>query len=107
MLKHFTEIKLRRPALMDQNDVKYAEISSNSPPFSPQIRIIFTKNGAEHTGKVTLDNIGKRLAIVIAGKIYSAPQIHTQMTREATIAGSFNLQEAKELVAEINKSLRE
>ena len=98
---------VQKTALIDQNDVKFAEVSSNSPSFAPRISIHFTHKGAEHMAKVTQDNIGKRLAFVIDGKLYSAPKIETQIRSVAEIAGSFNLQEAKELVTKINKSLQE
>jgi preprotein translocase subunit SecD len=95
---------VQKTALIDETDVQFAEISSNSPSIAPRIRIVFTHRGAEHMGTVTGDNIGKRLAFVFDGKIYSAPTIRTRITREAEIAGSFDLQEGKELVAKINKS---
>lgn len=95
---------VQKTALIDENDVQFAEVSSNSPSFVPRIRIVFTHLGAEHMGNVTRDNIGKRLAFLFDGQIYSAPKIYTRITREAEIAGRFNFQEAKDLVAKINKS---
>jgi preprotein translocase subunit SecD len=98
---------VQKTALLNQTDLKSAEVSTNSPTFAPRIRIIFTDEGAKRLSDVTRQNIGKRLAIIIEGQIYSAPKIQTAITSgTAEIAGSFNAQEAREFVASINKTLQ-
>jgi preprotein translocase subunit SecD len=98
---------VQKTALLDQTDLKSAEVSTNSPTFAPRIRIIFTDEGAKRLSEVTRQNIGKRLAIIIEGQIYSAPKIQTAITSgTAEIAGSFNAQEARDFVASINKTLQ-
>jgi preprotein translocase subunit SecD len=98
---------VQKTALLDQTDLKSAEVSTNSPSFAPRIRIVFTDNGAKRLSEVTRQNIGKRLAIVIEGQIYSAPKIQMEITSgTAEIAGSFSAQEASDFVANINKTLQ-
>jgi preprotein translocase subunit SecD len=90
-----------------QKRVFQQPVSTNSPTFAPRIRIIFTDEGAKRLSEVTRQNIGKRLAIIIEGQIYSAPKIQPAITSgTAEIAGSFNAQEARDFVASINKTLQ-
>jgi preprotein translocase subunit SecD len=43
----------------------------------PQIDFTLTDEGAKRFGEVTRDNIGHRLAIVLDGELYSAPNIQS------------------------------
>ena len=52
----------------------------------------------------TRDNIGQRLAIVIDGKIYSAPIVRSEITGgKAVISGSFSDQEATDLAVRLSE----
>ena len=54
--------------------------------------------GAQKFGRVTTDNVGKRLAIVLDGKIISAPNINEPITSgNGMISGNFTFQEATDL----------
>ena len=56
---------------------------------------------------ITRDSIGKRLAIVINGQLYSAPKIMMEIpSGTAVISGNFSEQEAKELAGQITDSLK-
>src|SRR6185369_9090152 len=66
---------VQKAALLDQTDLKSATVSTNAQLGFPQIDISFTDNGTKRFAKVTRQNIGKRLAIVIGGRVYSAPNI--------------------------------
>jgi SecD/SecF fusion protein len=72
-----------------------------------EIAITFNANGAKRFAEVTRDSIGKRLAIVIDGKLYSAPTIRSEIPGgKAVISGNFSKEEAKELVAKMNGALK-
>lgn len=65
-----------------------------------QAVINFTLNaqGAEIFGDFTAKNVGKRLAIVLDGKVYSAPVIRERIGGgRGQISGGFSIQEASDL----------
>jgi preprotein translocase subunit SecD len=96
-------LHVMKKVLIDQTDVKSAEVIKNYPS---QISIKFTDEGKKRLAEVTRENIGKRLAAVIGGQIYSAPKIMSEISiGEATIVVSSE-QEAKELVAQITESMK-
>jgi preprotein translocase subunit SecD len=97
---------VQKAVLLDQTDLKSATGSTNAQIVASQIDISFTDKGAKHFAEVTRQNIGKRLAIVIDGQIYSAPNIQAEITGGAAkITGSFSQQEARDLAAKISKTL--
>jgi len=65
---------------------------------SPDVRLEFKSKGAKIFSKITGDNIGSRLAIVLDGKIHSAPVIKTKIPDgNAQITGQFTPEEASDL----------
>jgi len=69
--------------------------------YDPNGRIIvkmsFTTEGQEIFEKITSENIGKQLAIVLDGEIKSAPVIRTEIAGDAVIEGIDSLDEAKDI----------
>lgn len=64
----------------------------------PIVHLKFDRKGAAIFAKVTGENIDKRLAIVLDGKVYSAPVIRTRIPQgQAIIEGRFTQAEAKDL----------
>ncbi|NQZ57762.1 MAG: protein translocase subunit SecD, partial [Lentisphaeraceae bacterium] len=57
----------------------------------------FNSQGAVDFGEVTSEYVGKRLAIVLDGKIYSAPTIQSVITKNGQISGDFTKEAAEEL----------
>ncbi len=95
-----------KKVLIDQKDLKSARVSKDQLGH-PQIEIRFTEEGKKRFAKVTRDSIGKRLAIVIGGQLYSAPKIMTEISGgTAMISGGFSEQEAEELADRITQSLK-
>ncbi len=65
---------------------------------SPDVRLEFKSKGAKIFSKITGDNIGRRLAIVLDGKVHSAPVIKTKIPDgNAQITGQFTAEEATDL----------
>ena len=64
---------------------------------NPAVGFTFRGEGASKFGKLTEDNIGERLAIVLDGVIKSAPTIQDKITYQGTITGTFTPDEAKDL----------
>ncbi|MHC4906124.1 MAG: SecDF P1 head subdomain-containing protein [Planctomycetota bacterium] len=71
----------------------------------PAIRIIFDPAGAEQFNTLTKSNINRRLAILIDGKVITAPQIMMALSGQAMIAGGFTEEEADKMAAELKKGM--
>jgi len=57
----------------------------------------FDRDGSRRFAKVTEENIGKPLAIVLDNTVQSAPQIKTRISGRGQITGDFPLEEAEDL----------
>ncbi|MBO7741834.1 MAG: protein translocase subunit SecD [Victivallales bacterium] len=67
------------------------------------ISMSFNGRGAADFAKVTGENVGRRLAIMLDDTVYSAPSINSAITAgNAQITGSFTLEEAKRLAGVIS-----
>ncbi len=64
----------------------------------PQVAMEFTPEGAKKFAEITRKNIGKRLAIVLDNRVYSAPVIRSAITGgQAVIEGLASVEEATEI----------
>jgi len=63
-----------------------------------QVAIEFTATGARIFGEVTEQNVGRRLAIILDGTVYSAPRINERIPGgRAVITGQFTVDDARDL----------
>ncbi len=73
----------------------------------PQIDFILNDNGAKRFAEVTRNNVGRQLAIVLDGQLYSAPTIQGAIeTGNPQITGRFTPEEAQELANVLQNPLR-
>ncbi len=73
---------------------------------SPSIDLEFTGEGAERFAEVTRQAVGQRLAIVIDGTLWSAPNIREPITGgHARVSGNFTAEEAAQLAAKIEAAV--
>jgi len=63
----------------------------------PIVGFTFNDEGGRIFGKVTQENIGKQLAIVLDDRVYSAPVVRSQITMRGQIEGRFSPEEAADL----------
>jgi preprotein translocase subunit SecD len=64
----------------------------------PYVSLTFNTRGARLFARVTGENVQKRLAIVLDGKVYSAPVIQDKISGgRASITGRFSIEEAHDL----------
>ena len=64
----------------------------------PVVSVTFDSKGAREFDLVTAANVGKRMAIVLDGKVYSAPTINERISGgRAVISGTFTTNEANDL----------
>ncbi len=80
---------------MDGKGIKDADVRVNE--YNQRlITLSFDGDGTKDFGRVTTENVGRRLAIVLDGKLYSAPTLQCAILGgEAQITGSFSEDEAK------------
>jgi preprotein translocase subunit SecD len=68
----------------------------------PDINFNLTKDGAARFERVTGQNVGKQLAIILDGRVVSAPVIENQIRDSGRIMGSFTPQQAADLALVLN-----
>jgi len=87
-----------RPALTGDS-VTDAQVNFSNQTREAFVLIHFDPLGGERFEKLTAANVGRRMAIVLDGKVYSAPVIRERISGgAATISGNFTVQEARDLV---------
>jgi len=85
--------------------MEYGSATSTDPRVAnkPYVSIEMKRDGAMKFERVTGDNTGKRLAIVLDGVVYSAPNIQERISGgRAQITGKFTAQEASDLAIVLN-----
>ena len=63
----------------------------------PAVGFTMTNDGATRFGRLTGDNVGRQLAIILDNRVQSAPVIESRIDREGRITGSFTAQQASDL----------
>ena len=65
---------------------------------TPSVSMTMNAEGASIWARLTKDNIGKQVAIVLDGLVYSYPTVNTEITGGSSeITGNFDVQEAEDL----------
>ncbi|MFD2246102.1 protein translocase subunit SecDF [Pontibacter ruber] len=65
---------------------------------SPEINMTMTPTGAKKWARLTGDNVGRQVAIVLDNYVYSAPVVQGEITGgNSSITGNFSIEEAKDL----------
>ncbi len=86
---------ISRSVEMEGNEIKNADVRM-SDYGQREIVLEFTGEGAKQFGKVTTEHVGKRLAIVLDGQLYSAPNLREPILGgTAQITGTFSEDDAK------------
>ena len=87
---------VRREAVITGRDLKHARagVDQNN---GPDIQFTLNPAGADKFKRETGRSIGKRLAIILDGRVESAPTIQAQIGSDGVITGRFTAQEADEL----------
>ncbi len=92
-------IVVQKRALLTGAELTRAEVSADpNATGNWQVAIEFSPEGARRFGEVTEQNVGKQLAIVLDGTVYSAPRINERIPGgRAVITGQFTVEEARDL----------
>jgi len=97
---------VQRKVLLDQTGVKSASVTKDPVAGHPVIEVRLTDQGRERFAEVTRQNINRRLAIIIDGRLYSAPRIMEEILGGmAQISGDFSEDEARDLARRISEAV--
>jgi protein-export membrane protein SecD len=92
------ELNVSKRIIMSGENLIDAQPNLNNQSNQPAVSFTLDRLGAQKFGRTTTDNVGKRLAIVLDGKIISAPSINESITTgSGIISGNFSFQEATDL----------
>jgi len=87
---------VRRVSVVTGRDLRNARPTLDENNL-PAVGFSLNSDGARKFGTATEQNIGRQLAIVLDGRVSSAPVIQSRISDEGRISGSFTQQEAQDL----------
>lgn len=87
--------------IIDNDDIASAE-ARPSQSGDWQVNVFFTSEGSARIAAHTEANIGRALAIVLDGRVLSAPTVQARIEGMAVISGNFTESEARELAAQLS-----
>jgi preprotein translocase subunit SecD len=87
---------VRKVAVVTGRDLRNAKPSLDETN-RPAVSFSLNADGARKFGKATGENIGRRLAIILDGRVQSAPVIEGRIFDEGRISGVFTQQEVQDL----------
>ena len=91
-------LNVSKRIVMSGENLVDAQPSVQNQKNEPIVSFTLDRLGSQKFGRVTTDNVGKRLAIVLDGKIISAPNINEPIVAgNGMISGNFSFQEATDL----------
>src|SRR5574341_585252 len=90
---------VQKRSLLTGAELTRAEVQADpNSPGNWQVSIEFNATGTRIFGEVTEQNVGKLLAIILDGNVYSAPRINERIPGgRAVITGQFTIEEARDL----------
>jgi len=89
---------LKDKTLLTGQSLEYAQVKISDRFGEPYVAIKFDSQGAKDFDRITSENVGKRLAIVLDGIVHSAPVIKERISGgDAQITGAFTPDEARDL----------
>ena len=92
------KLNISKRIIMSGENLIDSQPTFNSQSNQPTVSFTLDRLGAQKFGRTTTDNVGKRLAIILDGKIISAPSINEPITGgSGIISGNFSFQEATDL----------
>ena len=87
---------VRRVGVVTGRDLRTARLTLDENN-QPAVSFTLNREGARRFADATGSNIGRSLAIILDGRVYSAPRIQGRITDQGEIAGAFTQQEAADL----------
>ncbi len=89
---------LEKKTLMTGEVIADARVRPASDIEGPYVELVLNDRGARLFEKITGENVGRQLAIILDNTVYSAPVIREKIGGgRASITGSFDIKEARDL----------
>ena len=90
-------ILLKKETLLTGEYLTEARVNFDQRTGQPEVGIKFNPKGTRIFARITGENINKRLAIVLDGEVYSAPNIQSKITGPGRITGNYTDDTARNL----------
>jgi preprotein translocase subunit SecD len=87
---------VKKAAAVTGNDLRNARPSLDENN-QPAVAFTLSNEGGRKFGNVTAENVGRQLAIILDGRVQSAPRIESRIQSEGRITGSFTNEEVQNL----------
>ena len=92
------ELTVNKRVVISGDNLVDAQPKFDGEANQPIVIFSLDRLGSQKFGKITTENVGKRLAIILDNTVISAPQIREAITGgTGTISGGFSFQEATDL----------
>jgi len=91
-------------AIITPDDVKSAKLKGEE---DVSISFKFNPSGQAKLGKATRSMIGKKLAIIVDGKLLSTPVVQSEFSTGADITGNFTREWAGSVVERVKTNLKD
>ncbi len=92
------ELTVNKRVVISGDNLVDAQPQFDNQSNQPIVSFTLDRLGAQKFGKITTENVGRRLAIVLDNTVISAPQIREAITAgTGTISGGFSFQESTDL----------
>lgn len=83
--------------------LKRAQLQFDGTTGAPVVSLLWNDEGKALFAAITRDNVGEILAVFLDGEPITTPVIQQEISNgEAVISGSFNIEEARQLVRDLN-----
>ena len=87
---------VKRAAAVTGRDLRNARPSLDENN-RPAVSFTLNTEGGRKFGKVSGENVGRQLAIILDGRVQSAPTLESRITTDGRISGSFTPEEVQNL----------
>jgi preprotein translocase subunit SecD len=94
------EFCLEHQTIVDEADVKSAAVTNEQK--GPWVRLTLMDAASKRLLEATRKNIGKRIAVVLNGRLIAVPVVQAAISDNVPITGSFTQQQADDIAAEFN-----
>jgi len=92
-----------RKAPLDGTVITTARVDFNNITNEPEVTMSMNAEGSKEWARLTRENIGKQIAIILDGYVYSAPVVRQEIKGgNSSISGGFTLEEATDLANVLN-----
>ena len=96
------KIYLHATAAATGDDITVARLTVDTLG-KPAISIEFSLEAARRMDQVSSTHLGKPMALLVDGRVVTAPLLHDRISMHAIVTGNFSQQEAARIVALIDK----